>query len=328
MIEEPMVWANQTQHQSVIFADNDYEVFISPDGSNHYYKEYEMNAKGVWWDLCLNKPYSDGGYENSTRVFNTSSNPGWDDPGLRTATKVFGCDVNIPPGGNKTCRGWSLEIAFPLAAISLNNTNALPIKHGSYWRINFSRVEWKAHIEGGAASGGLASGGDASSRYVLGEKAGDGSCDWPCPGGCKQNPGDNWLWAPLGIVDVHQPERWGYLQFATGAVNATAVRTDPDFSLRAVAMQLYYAQKAWASSPTLGNGSYTEDVQRLVTLAPLGAMALNGTCSGVPTVELTRNGKGYVGTIIHLSTEGFWRAATITDDRYLLVRDGASQSQH
>jgi hypothetical protein len=114
-------------------------------------------------------------------------------------TKVFGCDVNIPPGGNKTCQGWSLEIAFPLAAISLNNTNALPIKHGSYWRINFSRVEWKAHIEGGAASGGLASGGDASSRYVLGEKAGDGSCDWPCPGGCKQNPGDNWLWAPLGI---------------------------------------------------------------------------------------------------------------------------------
>ena len=28
--------------------------------------------------------------------------------------------------------------------------------------------------------------------YVLGAKAGDGSCKWPCPSGCKQNPGDNW----------------------------------------------------------------------------------------------------------------------------------------
>ena len=32
------VWANNTKHQSVIFSDNDYEIFISPDGSNHYYK--------------------------------------------------------------------------------------------------------------------------------------------------------------------------------------------------------------------------------------------------------------------------------------------------
>jgi hypothetical protein len=202
MLEEPMVWANNTKHQSVIFADNDYEVFISPDGSNHFYKEYEMNAKGVWWDLCLNKPYSNGGYENSTRVFNSSNNPGWDDPGLRTAAKVYGCEANIPPSGGKSCVGWSLEIAFPLDAISFNNTNTLPIKPGSYWRINFSRVEWQAHIEGGKAAPE-----SMPAHYVLGEKAGDGSCDWPCPGGCKQNPGDNWLWAPLGIVDVHQPER-------------------------------------------------------------------------------------------------------------------------
>ena len=23
-------------------------------------KEYEMNARGAWWDLCLNKPYNNG----------------------------------------------------------------------------------------------------------------------------------------------------------------------------------------------------------------------------------------------------------------------------
>ena len=129
----------------------------------------------------------------------------WDDPGVKTAAKAVGCEVN---DGSGTCKGWTLEIAFPLAAISLNNTNALPVKAGQKWRINFSRVEWKAHIEGSVTK--------HDRHYVLGDKAGDGSCDWPCPSGCAQNPGDNWLWAPLGIVDVHQPERWGYLQFASG----------------------------------------------------------------------------------------------------------------
>jgi hypothetical protein len=220
-LEEPQVWANNTQHDSIIFQDNDYEVFISPDGSNHYYKEYEMNARGAWWDLCLNKPYTNGGYENSSRVFRGS---GWDDPGLKTAAKIHGCTLNDPSSG--PCTGWSVEIAFPLAAISLNNSNSLPPRPGTYWRINFSRVEWKVHTEGNA--------------YVLGAKKGDCACTWPCyPHGCTKNPGDNWLWAPLGIVDVHQPERWGYLQFAKGAVNATAVKRDPDWALRSVAMQLY-----------------------------------------------------------------------------------------
>ena len=95
-----------------------------------------MNARGTWWDLCLNKPYTNGGYENSSRVFNRS---GWDDPALRTAAKVLGCTLNDPSSG--PCRGWSVEIAFPLAAISLNNTNTVPPKPGKYWRINFSRVE-------------------------------------------------------------------------------------------------------------------------------------------------------------------------------------------
>ncbi len=28
-----------------------------------------MNARNKTWNLCLNKPYLNGGYENSTRVF-------------------------------------------------------------------------------------------------------------------------------------------------------------------------------------------------------------------------------------------------------------------
>ena len=51
-------------------------------------------------------------------------------------------------------------------------------------------------------------------------------------------------------------------QFATGAVNATQPVKDPDFALRSVAMQLYYAQQAFAAvnhthSPA---GRYTADL--------------------------------------------------------------------
>ena len=57
-----------TDHNSVIFHDNDFEVFIDADGSNHNYKEFEINALGTTWCLMLNKPYDDGGGENSKRV--------------------------------------------------------------------------------------------------------------------------------------------------------------------------------------------------------------------------------------------------------------------
>ena len=38
-----------------VFNDNDFEVFIDPDGSTHYYKEFEINALNTTWDLELNK---------------------------------------------------------------------------------------------------------------------------------------------------------------------------------------------------------------------------------------------------------------------------------
>jgi len=43
-LEEPHVWATLTNHDSVIFRDPDFEVFIDPKGSAHNYYEFEMNA--------------------------------------------------------------------------------------------------------------------------------------------------------------------------------------------------------------------------------------------------------------------------------------------
>src|SRR5579883_1389575 len=56
-LEEPDVWATLTEHDSVIFHDNDFEVFLNPSGDGLNYFEFEINALNTGWDLFLAKPY-------------------------------------------------------------------------------------------------------------------------------------------------------------------------------------------------------------------------------------------------------------------------------
>ena len=60
-MEEPHVWGTLTKHDSVIFHDNDFEVFIDPNGDTLEYYEFEINALNTGWDLFLDKPYRQGG---------------------------------------------------------------------------------------------------------------------------------------------------------------------------------------------------------------------------------------------------------------------------
>src|SRR4051794_36299327 len=53
LLEEPHVWATITQRNAVMFADNDFELFIDPDGDNLNYYEFEMNALNMPWQLSL-----------------------------------------------------------------------------------------------------------------------------------------------------------------------------------------------------------------------------------------------------------------------------------
>jgi hypothetical protein len=130
-MEEPHVWATLTAHDSVIFHDNDFEVFIDPDGDSHRYFEFEINALNTGWDLFLPKPYKDGGKADN----------GWEIPGLRTAVHVDGT-LNDPRDRD---RGWSVEIAVPWAAFE---GRPAP-REGEQWRVNFSRVEWRHEVEAG-----------------------------------------------------------------------------------------------------------------------------------------------------------------------------------
>ena len=157
-MEEPDVKATLTEHDSVIFHDNDFEVFVKPLPASPSYYEFEINALNTGWDLFLPKPYRMGGKADNS----------WDIEGLRTAVSVQGT-LNQ---SSDTDRGWTVEIAYPLDAFRSRQHVAAP-QEGTEWRINFSRVEWKA-------------------------------------GQAKE---DNWVWSPQGIIDMHVPERWGYLRF-------------------------------------------------------------------------------------------------------------------
>src|SRR5262245_20311460 len=126
-MEEPHVWGKLTNHDSVIFHDNDFEVFIDPDGDTLEYYEFEINALNTGWDLFLDKPYRHGGKARND----------WEIPGLRTAVHIDGT-LNDPRDRD---RGWNVEIAFPWKVLAEYAHKPAPPKHGDEWRVNFSRVE-------------------------------------------------------------------------------------------------------------------------------------------------------------------------------------------
>ena len=134
-LEEDQIWATLTERDSVIFYDNDFEIFIDPDGDTHQYYEFEINALNTVWDLLLVKPYRDGGPAVN----------GWDISGLRTAVHIDG-ELNRPGAAN---RKWSVEVAMPWNTLRECAHEGRPPVAGEYWRVNFSRVEWRTEVVDG-----------------------------------------------------------------------------------------------------------------------------------------------------------------------------------
>lgn len=134
-LDEPHVWANLRDHDSVIFHDNDFEVFLDPDADSHLYGELELNALNTTWDLLLVKPYKDSGHALNA----------WEITGLQTAVRVHGT-LNDPRDRDQ---GWTVEIAWPWMGLKELARCPVPPRHGDQWRINFSRVEWDHEISDG-----------------------------------------------------------------------------------------------------------------------------------------------------------------------------------
>ena len=208
-LEEPHVWATLTERDAVIFQDNDFEVFIDPDGDTHDYYELEINALNTVWDLLLVRPYRDGGPAVHS----------WDIQGLKTGVHVMG-SLNDPSDRDKA---WTVEIALPFAVLK----ECIPGKPerpaaGDRWRVNFSRVEYRLDVDKGA--------------YVKAKDAGTG----------RPLPEDNWTWTPQGVINIHYPEMWGYVQFSskTPGKGKEKFERRPEEKVKWALRKVYYAE--WA----------------------------------------------------------------------------------
>jgi len=208
-LDEPDVWAAITRRNAVVFHDNDFEVFIDPDGDNHEYYELEVNALNTVWELSLPRPYRCGA---------TPRDP---DPieGLRTAVHVDGT-LNDPADRD---RGWSVTIAIPFEGLTrfVRDGRSCPPADGDVWRMNFSRVQWPHEVVEGT---------------------------YRKPAGSKE---ENWVWSPQGVIDMHRPATWGYVQFSdleAGRGHVTP-RDDPTLAARSVLMGLWERQRL-QPSPT------------------------------------------------------------------------------
>ena len=198
--EEPYVAAHLAERDSLIFMENDVEVFI--DGGDTYY-ELELNALGtiyevffIWqdayqrggiydvpeFDLLNRRAASFGGnHDRSGWKFWRGSHPrggrwaflDWDFPGLQVGVQVQG-KVNDPTNVDA---GWTVELAFPWSGMTwLAGGRSLPPKAGDVWRIFFGRYE-KLNLSGEEAHAG-------------------------------------WAWSRVGSTDNHLPECFTQVHFA------------------------------------------------------------------------------------------------------------------
>lgn len=137
-LEEEHLWATLTERDSIIFKDNDFEIFIDHDGDGHNYAELEINALNTVWDLFLPRPYRAGG----------PALHAWNIKGLRSEVFLDGT-LNDP---SDTDRAWTVEIAIPWKAMGLafgREAHPRPSEE-DVWRVNFSRVQWDVRVKGDA----------------------------------------------------------------------------------------------------------------------------------------------------------------------------------
>lgn len=201
-VEEPFVEAHLTERDSLIFTENDVEVFI--DGGDCYY-EFEINALGtiyevffIWqdayrrggkfdvpeFDLLGRKALSfAGNYDRSPQHFWWGTHPrkarwafvDWDMPGLRSAVHIDG----VLNDRTTIDRGWTAELAFPWAGMGwLANGRSLPPRDSDEWSIFFGRFE-QLQVAG-----------------------------------MRPEPQPAWCWNKHGTLDTHMPERFTRVHFS------------------------------------------------------------------------------------------------------------------
>ncbi len=196
-VEEPSIRAKFTNHNDLIWQDNDVELFIA--GQDAYY-EFEINAFNTSYEVFfawtnefiksgLGKhpefagaklvPFNGVGFTNHPRG-GRIGNFEHTFPGIKTAVHIDGT-VNDDTDRD---RGWTVEVALPWKNMKWLATDgrALPPKEGDVWRMDFSRFNTYKEAPPAKDSGG-------------------------------------WVWSRHGIWDSHIPECFVFVTFSTNSVS-------------------------------------------------------------------------------------------------------------
>jgi hypothetical protein len=199
--EEPFVEASLTERDSIVFLENDLEVFI--DGDDCYY-ELEVNAANtiyevffIWkdayvkgskfdipmFDVHQKQAYTFGGdYDRNGASFWKGTHSrgirwaftNYDMPDLQTAVYMEGT-LN---DNSDIDKGWHLEIAIPWKSLYLlANERALPPKSGDIWNMFLGRFQ----------------------KLIVGGK--------------EIQPHPAMALNSHGIYDTHLPEKWSKVEF-------------------------------------------------------------------------------------------------------------------
>ncbi|GKY97983.1 hypothetical protein MPSEU_000756400 [Mayamaea pseudoterrestris] len=264
--------AKFTERNSAIYQlDSDFEVFVDAFASHFDYKELELNAVNTVWNLMLDKPYRNGGCEHSGRVAVPGDANYYDVSDQVTETRVAEGILNDDVQGAT----WTVELKWSLCELQ-RRTGAVEQPHGNvvdsqinsssndsitaaqlaptpgtFWRVNFSRVELQGAVNWTWQSQFVW---DASSKSFR------------------------------GMVDMHLPDAWGYFVFgnelnlhhdndamnnivqAAEADTATTQASDlidhyrdPFWPARLAAMNVYYALEYHMEQ----HQTYTNDLSQL-----------------------------------------------------------------
>lgn len=195
-VEEPFVQAKFTNHNDLIWQDNDAECFIA--GPDAYY-EFEINAFNTsyevffaWTNTFASSglatmpefagaelvPFSGVGFANHPRG-GRLGNFEHTFPGMKSAVHIDGTVNN----NTDRDRGWTVELAFPWKNMKWLATDgrSLPPREGDLWRMDFSRFNTYKEAPPAKDSGG-------------------------------------WFWTRHGVWDSHVPECFAFVVFSTNGV--------------------------------------------------------------------------------------------------------------
>lgn len=173
---------------------------------------------------------------NKPYRFGGEANLNWDIKGLQSAVYVNGTNNNP----NDIDQYWSVEMAIPFTSLQSFGRKATPTT-GDYWRLNFSRVQWQHELLNGKYQRKL------KNNKLVAE--------------------DNWVWSPIGLIDIHYPEQWGYLLFVDQQPRAISYPASE--ALERFTWNLFYAQKLQHKSSQKYTSSLPNLIKQYDFLAPM-----------------------------------------------------------